>query len=102
MFRLLHQLFKGKAPMSNEEPLSVVSSQKDFGLNPLERQLIALIVAGYTCEESTRRLGISAQALRQHLVVIFGKLQVSNRLELALFALYHQLIDAVPLSPPGR
>ena len=88
--------------MPTEAPPPVASSRKDFGLNPLERQLIALIAAGYTSGESTRRLGISAQALRQHLMDIFDKLQVSNHLELVLFAIYHQLIDVVPTSPPGR
>ena len=87
--------------MANEELPSEASRKGDFGLNPLERQLIALTVAGYTSEESTQRLGISEQALRWHLVNIYDKLKVSNHLELVLFAIYHQLIDAVQMPPPG-
>jgi DNA-binding CsgD family transcriptional regulator len=85
--------------MSNEEPHSVASSRKDFGLSPLEKQVIAFIVAGFSSEEAMQSLGISGQALRQHLVNIFDKLKVSNRLELVLFALYHRLTGPFPLSP---
>jgi DNA-binding CsgD family transcriptional regulator len=88
--------------MSNEEPPLVASSSEDFGLNPFERQLIALIVAGYSSEEATQSLGISGQALRQHLVSIFNKLNVSNRLELVLFALHHRLTGPFPMSPSGQ
>ena len=88
--------------MQNEEPLSVASRMKDFGLNPHEERLIALIVAGYTSKESAQRLGISEQALQQHLGSIHDKLKVSNHFELALFALYHQLIDTAQTRPPGQ
>jgi DNA-binding CsgD family transcriptional regulator len=86
--------------MSNEEPLSVASSRKDFGLIPLEKQVIALTVAGYSSEESAKRIGISDAALRLHLTSICNKLRVSNQFELILFALYHQLIDTYEVSPP--
>ena len=88
--------------MSTEEPLFVASRRKDFALIPLEIHVIALIVAGYTSEESTQRLGISEHILQQHRLNIFNKLKVSNRLELVLFALYHQLIDAVQIPPPAQ
>jgi len=82
--------------MSIEKGLSAASRWKDFGLNPFEGRLIGLMVAGYTSEESTRRLGISEPALQQHLMDILDKLKVADRLELVLFALHHQLI--VPAS----
>jgi len=77
------------------EPLSVESGRKDFGLNSLEEQIIALIVAGYSSEESAEIIGVSEPALRLHLLGIYDKLKVSNRLELVLFSSYHHLIDAV-------
>ena len=79
--------------MPNEGLISVGASGKDFGLTSLERQAIALNVAGYSHQESTERLGISQQALRLQLEGICNKLCVSNQFELLLFALYHQLVD---------
>jgi len=86
--------------MSNEEPLSVASSRKDFGLIPLEKQVIALTVAGYSSEGGAKRIGISEPAFRLHLTNICDKLRVSNQFELILFALYHQPIDTYGVSPP--
>jgi DNA-binding CsgD family transcriptional regulator len=102
MICIHHPLIRGENTLSIEEPLFVASRSKDFGLIPLEKQVIALIVAGYTSEESTQRLGISDHVLQQHLLNIFNKLKVSNRLELVLFALYHRLIDAVQIPPPAQ
>jgi DNA-binding CsgD family transcriptional regulator len=86
--------------VSNKELPSAASRRKDFGLDPLERQLIALTVAGYTNEESTQSLNISEQALRQHIENIYDKLRVSNHLELVLFAIYHHIIDAAQMPRP--
>ena len=85
---------------AKEGLFSVEASRKDFGLTPLEKQVIALSVAGYTSKESTKRIGISGPALRLHLTSIYDKLRVSNQFELILFALYYQLIDNCEVSPP--
>jgi len=88
--------------MSKEEPLAVTPGWMDFELIPLERRIIALIVAGHTREESAQRLGISEPALRRHLVSIYDKLEVSNRLELILSALHHQLVVPGSDISPGQ
>jgi two-component system nitrate/nitrite response regulator NarL len=67
--------------------------QKDFGITPREREVVGLIVAGYTNKDLALKLGISEQTVKHHLTNIFDKLGVSNRLELVLFAIDHQLID---------
>ena len=41
------------------------------------------------------RLGISLQTVKHHLTSIFDKTGVSSRLELALFALRHNLVDGI-------
>jgi DNA-binding CsgD family transcriptional regulator len=79
--------------MPREGQISVGASGKDLGLTPLEKQAIALNLAGYSHQESTERLGISQQDLRLQLEGICNKLRVSNQFELLLFALYHQLVD---------
>jgi DNA-binding CsgD family transcriptional regulator len=77
----------------NEGLFHVEANRKDFDLTPLERQIIALTVAGYSSQESAKRVGISEPALKGHLSRICDKLGVSNPFELILFALHCQLID---------
>ncbi len=65
-----------------------------FGLTPRELEIISTIVAGYTNRDIAEKFTISEQTVKHHLTNIFDKLGVSNRLELALFAVNHRLIEA--------
>ena len=65
--------------------------KKTFGLTPRELEVISAIVAGYTNKDIAQKFSISEQTVKHHLTNIFDKLGVSNRLELALFAVNHQL-----------
>ena len=67
-------------------------ASRDFGLTPREMQVIPLIAAGYTNKDLAQKLGITEHTAKHHLTNIFDKLGVSNRLELVLFAINHQLI----------
>ena len=73
--------------------VSVSGLSQDFGLTPRERQVIALVGAGYTNKDLARELGISENTAKHHLTNVFDKLGVSNRLELVLFAVEHRLIN---------
>ncbi len=64
---------------------------KSFGLTPREREIISAIVAGYTNKDIAERFSISEQTVKHHLTNVYDKLGVSNRLELALFAVNHHL-----------
>jgi DNA-binding NarL/FixJ family response regulator len=64
-----------------------------LGLTSRERQVIALIGAGYTNKDLARKLEISEHTAKHHLTNIFNKLGVSNRLELVLYAIDHRLIN---------
>jgi len=66
--------------------------KKTFGLTPRELEIIGAIVSGYTNKDIAQRFAISADTVKRHLTNIFDKLGVSNRLELALFALKHRLV----------
>jgi two-component system nitrate/nitrite response regulator NarL len=66
--------------------------RKHFGLTPRELEIVSAIVAGYTNKDVGERFSISEQTVKHHLTNIFDKLGVSNRLELALFAVNHHLI----------
>lgn len=70
------------------------SRSKDFGLTPRELEIISLVVAGYSNPEIGQRCSISEQTVKHHMSNVFDKLGVSNRLELALFAVNHQLTDS--------
>jgi DNA-binding CsgD family transcriptional regulator len=72
-------------------------NRKNLSLSPLEKQIIALVLAGYTSKESGQRIGVSQSTVRHHLRGIIGKLGVANRLELALFALHHHLIGPLEI-----
>jgi DNA-binding NarL/FixJ family response regulator len=76
-----------------------------FGLTPREREIVAVIVDGCSNTEIATRFGISEKTVKHHLTNIFDKVGVSNRLELALFALHHRLVTsaaAEPERPDGR
>lgn len=81
--------------MSPEKQAAVGAGRKDFCLTPREKQVIVLVVAGYTKKDIAQKLGVSTLTIKHHVADIFDKLGVSNRLELLLFALHHWLIDYV-------
>jgi DNA-binding CsgD family transcriptional regulator len=85
--------------MPNEGQLSDEENRQDFGLITLEKQIIALVVAGYSSAESAKIIGISEPAIRLHLTGICDKLRVANQFELILFALHYQLVDTCETSP---
>lgn len=58
-------------------------------LSPREREIIALIGSGLKNKQIADRLCISEITVRHHLSSIFGKLGVSDRLELVIFAYQH-------------
>ncbi len=80
--------------LRDDSPPDTTSKQKRFGLTTREMEIVTLIVAGYSNPDIAQRFSISGQTVKHHVSNIFDKLGVSNRLELALFAVNHQLADA--------
>lgn len=76
-----------------ESPAPPAARPKGFGLTPRELDIVATIVAGYSNREIARHLGISEDTVKNHLSNVFDKLGVSSRLELALFAVTHGVVD---------
>ncbi|HEX5481095.1 MAG TPA: response regulator transcription factor [Terriglobia bacterium] len=69
---------------------------KTYGLTPRELDIVSTIVTGCSNKDLGQKFSISERTVKHHLSNIFGKLGVSNRLELAVFALSHHLEDAEP------
>jgi DNA-binding NarL/FixJ family response regulator len=57
-------------------------------LSAREREIVALVAKGYRNREMAEKLFISEQTVKNHLHNIFDKLGVSDRLELALYAIH--------------
>ena len=68
-----------------------ISDIQRLGLTARERQIVAAILSGHTNKDIAQEFSISKETVKSHLSNIFDKLGVSNRLELALFAIHHQL-----------
>jgi two-component system, NarL family, nitrate/nitrite response regulator NarL len=84
LVKTLHDL----SPSASHDP-----RKKQFGLTPREFEVISAIVAGYNNRDMAQKFSISEQTVKHHLTNIFDKLGVSSRLELALFAVNHALLE---------
>ncbi len=60
-------------------------------LSQREREIIVLIAQGYKNKEIAEKMFITEQTVKNHLHNIFDKLGVSDRLELALYAIHNSL-----------
>jgi two-component system nitrate/nitrite response regulator NarL len=68
---------------------------KAFGLTRRELEILRAVVAGYTNKEIAERSSLSENTVKSHLTHIFNKSGASTRVELALFAEHHRLLDGV-------
>ena len=62
-------------------------------LSSREKEVVALVASGLRNREIAERLFISEQTVKTHLSNIFQKLGLGDRLELALYALRHNLAE---------
>lgn len=77
---------------------SVRSEQRKhmFGLTTRELEIVSALAEGETNRDIARRLSVSEETVKHHLTNIFNKVGVSQRLELVLFAIKHNLINNQP------
>ena len=66
--------------------------QNRFGLTPRETEIISFITQGCMNRDIANSLSITEETVKRHLTNIFNKVGMSNRLELALFAIEHGLV----------
>jgi len=87
---------QGPAPATNPTTQNSRGGLREQGaaLSQREREIVALVAQGFKNKEMAERMFISEQTVKNHLHNIFDKLGVSDRLELALYAIHHNLHDA--------
>jgi DNA-binding NarL/FixJ family response regulator len=73
-------------------PLSSPPRERERSpLSQREREIVALVAQGFKNKEMAEKMFISEQTVKNHLHNIFDKLGVSDRLELALYAIHNNL-----------
>jgi len=104
LFQCVHRVMQGeywvnRHGMTNllevlkelQEP-PVQKLKETYGLTRRELEVIDAVVSGATNREIATRLALSEQTVKNYFSSIFEKLRVSNRLELAMFAVKHDLV----------
>ena len=69
------------------------SPAKQYGLTKRELEILSTIVSGLSNKEIAQKFSLSEDTVKHHLTNIFDKVGVSSRLELALFAINHRLVE---------
>jgi two-component system, NarL family, nitrate/nitrite response regulator NarL len=103
LVKSIHRVHSGEIWLDNRitaEVMKAFANGSDNGsrrdkplLTEREKQIVQLVAQGYRNKEIGETLFISEQTVKNHLHNIFDKLGVSDRLELALYAIHHRLIE---------
>jgi two-component system nitrate/nitrite response regulator NarL len=67
-------------------------SSDRFHLTRRELDVVSLIVKGMSNRDIAKQFELSEETVKRHLSNIFDKLNISTRLELAIFAISHKLV----------
>jgi len=104
LFEAIRKVMAGEYWISPESVASLVERLKSpsprkniqnsrFGLTPRELEIVIAVVSGYSNPEIAEKLALSVQTVKHHLTHVFDKVGVYNRVELALFAVNHRLVE---------
>jgi len=67
--------------------------RQPFSLTPRELEVLKLLVAASSNKDIARALSLSEETVKHHIRSIFDKTGASSRLELALFAVHHRIVQ---------
>jgi len=103
LLKSIRKVFDGEIWLDNRMTAEVIDAFKKSSesgqrrekplLSDREKEIVQLVAQGFRNREIGEKLFISEQTVKNHLHNIFDKLGVSDRLELALYAIHHRLID---------
>jgi two-component system nitrate/nitrite response regulator NarL len=102
LFECIQKVAKGEFWLGTDGIMTLVQSlvdhakskgtqQNKYGLTPREIEIIQAVLEAYTNPEIAVQFSLSEQTVKHHLSHIFDKLGVYSRLELALFAVNHDV-----------
>ena len=104
LFKSIHSVLGGHYWIASDRAADQASSlrkldaerrrRRAFGLTRRELEIVQMVVAGHANKEIAERLSIGENTVKSHLTHIFDKLGASSRIELALFAAHHGMLDA--------
>ena len=104
LYRCLRAVMTGEYWVGHERVLDIVERLREVGrpqaveptpmtmLTRRELQIVAAIAEGASNKDIGLQFNLSEQTIKNHLSHIFDKVGVSNRLELALYAMHHRLL----------
>ncbi len=69
------------------------AARNTYNLTDREMEVVQLVCEGLGNKEIADRLQIAGETVKRHMTNIFNKVGMSSRLELALFAIDHQLVS---------
>ncbi len=102
LLKSIHRVHAGEIWLDNRITEEVIKAFSGSDSDPRrgkpvvsdrEKEIVQLVTQGLRNKEIGERLFISEQTVKNHLHSIFDKLGVSDRLELALYAIHHRLVD---------
>ena len=103
LVKSIREVYNGEIWLDNRMTAEVIDAFKksaELGqrrekplLSNREKEIVRLVAQGLRNREISEKLFISEQTVKNHLHNIFDKLGVFDRLELALYAIHHRLID---------
>jgi DNA-binding NarL/FixJ family response regulator len=80
-------------------PAEAPPRRKNVLLSDREKEIVHLVAQGFRNREIAEKLFIAQQTVKNHVHDIFDKLGVSDRLELALYAVHHHWFDENTATP---
>jgi DNA-binding NarL/FixJ family response regulator len=102
LVKSIHRVHAGEICLDNRMTAEVMKAFSKFSeagsprekplVSQREKEIVQLVAQGFHNKEIGENLFISEQTVKNHLHNIFDKLGVSDRLELALYAIHHRLI----------
>ena len=104
LFKSIHTVMAGQYWVGRECVGNIIESMRerampsgaaraaaDLRLDVRQLEIVSAIVAGSTNHDIAEQFSISSKTVKYHLTKMFDRLGVSNRIELALFAVEHRL-----------